>query len=228
MFSLVRCVAFDAVGTLIYPDPPVAEVYARLGRKHGSRVSEEETRLRFREAFRIEYDTSLSTNEREERQKWRRIVQKVMDLEDSEACFEELFAHFGRADSWRCFSDGADTLRDLSARGFDLVLASNFDHRLHAVCAGHAELRGICKRVISSEVGRFKPNPAFFEALVNIAGVKKDEVLMVGDDWKNDVAGAMKFGLQAVYLDRAQAEPLSRKENAITISTLAELRDLLP
>ena len=29
----VRAVAFDAVGTLIYPEPPVAQVYAAVGRR---------------------------------------------------------------------------------------------------------------------------------------------------------------------------------------------------
>src|SRR5687768_3369207 len=105
MLSHVCCVAFDAVGTLIYPDPGVAEVYARVGRKYGSRLREEQVRVKFREAFRVEHEREWGTSEEWERLRWRLIVQRVFGFEDIEPCFEELFAHFGRAESWKCFPD---------------------------------------------------------------------------------------------------------------------------
>ena len=122
MLSQVLCVAFDAVGTLIYPDPPVAEVYARVGRKYGSRLSEEEIRTRFREAFRAVYSGSLTpTDELLERSRWREIVLGVFkfhDLKKTEDCFEELFAHFAKPEAWRCYPDVGETLSELAARGY--------------------------------------------------------------------------------------------------------------
>jgi putative hydrolase of the HAD superfamily len=227
MLSHVSCIAFDAVGTLIYPDPPVAEVYARVGREHGSLFPVDEVRGRFREAFRAECDGATSTNEEEERQRWRRIVQRVFALEKPEPCFEELFAHFGRAESWRCFPDVAETLRRLSERGYDLALASNFDRRLHAICDGHRELGRFSARVISSEVGMFKPHAGFFEALCEQTGRQKHEVLMVGDDWTNDISGPLAIGMPAVFLDRSQTATLTRKDNVPVISSLLGLLDLL-
>ena len=43
----IRGVLFDAVGTLIYPDPPVAEAYRSIGRRFGSRLSVEQIAARF-------------------------------------------------------------------------------------------------------------------------------------------------------------------------------------
>ena len=40
----VRAVFFDAVGTMIHPDPPAATVYARVGRRFGSRLPAEAVR----------------------------------------------------------------------------------------------------------------------------------------------------------------------------------------
>jgi len=39
-----RCeaIAFDAAGTLLYPDPPMGEVYAQVGAEFGSRLTAEE------------------------------------------------------------------------------------------------------------------------------------------------------------------------------------------
>ncbi len=227
MLSHVCCVAFDAVGTLIYPDPGVAEIM-RVGRKYGSRLREDQVRVKFREAFRVEHEREWGTSEERERLRWRLIVQRVFGFEDIEPCFEELFAHFGRAESWKCFPEVADTLRELSKRGYDLVLASNLDRRLHTICEGHAELRLFSARVISSEVGTSKPYPRFFQALFEQSGYQRHEMLMVGDDWTNDISGPLEIGLQAIFLDRSQTEALAHRENVPVISSLAGLLDLLP
>ncbi len=232
MLFHIQCVAFDAVGTLVYPEPPVAEVYARVGRKFGSELSEEEIRTRFRDVFRLattEEWSAGTTDENNERRRWSFIVRSVFhDVENFEACFEELFAHFGKADSWRCFPDVAETLSELAARGYDTAIASNFDRRLHAVCDGHPELKNISTRVISSEVGSSKPSPAFYDALLDLSRFEKRDILMVGDDWINDIRGAGEAGIRAAYLDRLQSNIINKDETIPTIFTLTELLDLLP
>lgn len=228
MLSHVCCVAFDAVGTLIFPDPPVAEAYARVGRKYGATYTPEEAQNRFRDAFQMMYGRHSSTSEPEERDRWQWIVQKVFVQEYEEPLFEELYAHFGRAESWRCFPDVAETLRELSNRGYELVLASNFDHRLHAICEGHAELHRFSIRWISSEVGMFKCLPDFYEKLIAATVFQSHEVVMVGDDWENDVQSPQSLGMPAVFLDRTQTEAMTRKDNVPVISSLLGLLDLLP
>src|SRR5690606_20106058 len=49
----IRAVAFDAVGTLIHPDPPVAAIYEEISRRHGSRLTRDDVARRFRDAFAI-------------------------------------------------------------------------------------------------------------------------------------------------------------------------------
>ena len=49
---LPRVILFDAVGTLIFPLPPVAEAYHRVGCEFGSSRSLAEIKQRFREAYR--------------------------------------------------------------------------------------------------------------------------------------------------------------------------------
>ena len=40
-FASIRAVVFDAVGTLIHPNPPAAAVYYEVGRRHGSRLTQD-------------------------------------------------------------------------------------------------------------------------------------------------------------------------------------------
>jgi putative hydrolase of the HAD superfamily len=225
-----QCIAFDAVGTVLQPMPPAGEVYYQVARRFGSRLGQDEIGRRFSRAFRetergdmaVAAGIRLVTSEAGEKERWRQIVAAVIDdIPDSGECFAELFAHFARPESWKCFDDVPAVLAELKGAGYRLAIASNFDRRLHLVCDGFAALRGIDVRIISSEVGCRKPGRGFFEALVARAGCRPDEVLMVGDDAGNDIAGARDAGLGAVLINR-WGEPGPGE-----IGSLAELPRLL-
>lgn len=225
-----KCIAFDAVGTIIHPRPPAAEVYFNTARRFGSRLELNEISRRFSQVFRetergdwtAEASVRLVTSEAREKERWARIVATVLDdVPDTTACFAELFAHFACPEAWRCFEEVPAVLRGLKDAGYRIAIASNFDRRLHAVCDGIAALQKIDARIISSEVGIRKPHPRFFAALVQSAACRPDEVLMVGDDFSNDIEGARSAGLDAVFLNRRG--PRGPGE----ISSLSELPDWL-
>jgi len=202
----VRAIFFDAVGTLIFPDPPAADGYADVGRRHGSRLPLDVIKTRFRDAFQSEeaFDQrhDLRTDEEREVRRWRHIVAAVLDdIADGEAVFHELFDHFSRASAWRCALDAGPVLVELMRRGYRLGLASNYDRRLRSVAAGLPELRPLEHLVISSEVGWRKPAREFFAEAVRQAGVSAEQVLFVGDDPINDGEGARAAGLQVLLLD---------------------------
>ncbi len=201
----IRAVAFDAVGTLIHPEPSPAVTYAAVGRAHGSRLTVAEIATRFRTAFAreeaLDLANGLRTSEERERRRWRHIVGEVLnDVSDPERCFEELFAHFSRPDAWRCDPAVAAVLGELRRRGYVLAMASNYDARLRSVAAGLPELRPLRHVVISSEVGWRKPATEFFAALCARLGLPPGEILLVGDDRVNDYEGAMAAGLRAALV----------------------------
>lgn len=207
----IRCVAFDAVGTLIKPFPSAAEVYHLVARRHGSRLSPDEIARRFRCKFdetergnpADPADVRLATSEAVERERWRSIVTAVIDdVADPGTCFEELFAHFANPASWGCFDDVPAALDGLRRAGIGIVLASNFDGRLHSVCDGLSAMRSVTSRVISAEVGFRKPSPQFYKALLAAAGCRPEELLMIGDDRRNDWEGARLAGLRALLINR--------------------------
>jgi putative hydrolase of the HAD superfamily len=218
-------VALDAVGTLINPDPPVSEAYHRIGRACGSRLELSEVHRRFREAWRRGTNGDrTTTSEEEERDFWRRLVDEVLDdVSEPERCFDELFDHFARPESWRLFPDAADTLATLAGRGYRLAVASNFDGRLKGVCDGLPELPPVPVVVISSLVGHRKPSREFFRALAVAIQCEPNEILMVGDTWASDVAAAREAGLHAVLIDRA-----ATRSDADRVRRLSEVLDRLP
>src|SRR5436190_12472008 len=135
---MIRAVFFDAVGTLITPEPSPAEVYHAVGRRHGTRLPLGEIARRFVSAFRaeevIDRENGWRTDEVREERRWRDIVAAVLeDVVDGEECFRELWLHFSRPDAWRCLAGVGPTLAALEARGLVLGVASNFDGRLRGV-----------------------------------------------------------------------------------------------
>jgi putative hydrolase of the HAD superfamily len=207
--SGIRAIFFDAVGTLIHPEPPAAAVYAAVGHRYGSRLTEPEIVARFLAAFARQeardMGAGLRTSEERERQRWRDIVGEVLDdVSDKERCFEELFSHFGRPEAWRGEPGLGNVLNDLG-HSYVLGVASNYDARLHSVLRGLPQFRRVQHIIISSEVGWRKPAPQFFEALCERVGLRPGEMLFVGDDPVNDYGGATAAGLSAVLIEKRGA-----------------------
>lgn len=202
----IRAVFLDAVGTLIVPHPSAAETYAVAGRQFGSRLDVSAIRRRFRDALRTwdarDEAVGWRTDEAREERRWRNVVGQVFAGEIShnaiDACFAELFAHFGRPEAWRVIPETAVLVRSLTERGLVVGVGSNYDRRLHAVLDGFPELAPVKIRVISSEVGWRKPAPEFFAAVARAAGCASGAILFVGDDERNDLEGASQAGLRVM------------------------------
>jgi putative hydrolase of the HAD superfamily len=229
----VRVVVFDAVGTLIFPDPPAHVVYAQVGTRYGSQLNAESIRPRFAKAFRaqdeIDRRQGWRTSEERERSRWRHVVANVLtDVNDPDACFDALFDHFSKPEAWRCDPSAGSILADCAKNGLKLGLASNYDFRLRSVLAGTPDLGSIQMVCISSEIGWRKPSPKFFEAICRSAGVLPETVLFVGDDFENDIQGALQAGMRPVWLkpDKSPLIPNSAQANQVPL--IGRLIDLLP
>jgi putative hydrolase of the HAD superfamily len=201
--SAVRAIFFDAVGTLIHPDPPAIQVYAAVGRRFGSQLAIESIRQQFYASFKnqdqIDHASGFVTSESREVERWRSIVAATLpDVSNPDQAFAELFSHFAQLSSWRYDEDVPLVLAELARRGYLLGLASNFDSRLRSVVRGIQTLHLLEPIVISSEVGYRKPAHEFFDAVCRIVDLSPEQVLYVGDDWENDYEGAHKSGLEAI------------------------------
>jgi putative hydrolase of the HAD superfamily len=206
-------IVIDAVGTLIKPDPSVAAAYTAAAYRQGVVLEPEQVRRRFQVHFQSDAVHAeqgvLSTDEGTERRRWRGIVAGVLpEIADPDRAFEELWDHFGRPESWRCYPDSAPALTALAAMGLSVCVGSNFDRRLRSVVRGLPELSSwVDSLVLSSEVGFRKPHPSFFQAACARLGLPPEKVLCVGDDLENDVRGAIRAGLMGLLLERGSLRP---------------------
>jgi putative hydrolase of the HAD superfamily len=219
MLDGIRWILFDAVGTLIFADPPVAEAYHAAAEPFGSRLACAEIASRFRQVLAAEQGDNSPTSESNERERWQRIVGRVVDDVPAarSAIFERLWQHFAHPESWRLYSDVASAMTSLAGRGYRLAIASNFDGRLLRIVRANPSLAPLSV-FVSSEIGFTKPDLRFFRSIEARIGVSPEQIALVGDDEHSDVAGATRAGWRAVLLDRS-----GTRTSASVIRSLTEL-----
>lgn len=230
--TAIRAVLFDAVGTLIYPAPAVADAYYAVGQRFGSTRTRQEVGERFRWAFARDDASegqsdlqSKATSEEGEYERWRGIVAHVFDdLADTGELFATLWQHFAENRHWRLFDDAPAAWRELSERGYLLGIASNFDQRLDALCDALPPLDTCPNRFVSSHLGYRKPGVRFFRAIEQTLQLPPSQLMLVGDDYENDYLGALAAGWQAILISRKQLRADMPHQRQIT--SLSELMTL--
>ncbi|HYX20618.1 MAG TPA: HAD-IA family hydrolase [Thermoanaerobaculia bacterium] len=226
----MRAVLFDAGATLLYPDPPVEEVYARIFADDGARFTPGELR-----------DALTATWIEVQREKpgdryggvsgepafWRGFLTRVRGLLDggplSEDAFANLARHFGEPSSWALYPDVLPTLDALTAAGLPLAIVSNWDSQLPRLL----ERRGLARHFRTVSVSAIeetgKPGAEIFRRTCERLGVEAGEALHVGDSLRDDYEGARAAGLRALLLDRRG----EHRDIPERIASLAEVPDHL-
>ncbi|MGD1052356.1 MAG: HAD family hydrolase [Candidatus Dormibacteria bacterium] len=122
-----------------------------------------------------------------------------------------------------------DTLEELRRRGLRLGLCSNAPYRpasLHGQIAHLGLARWFDAVIFSSEVGWRKPSPQIFSAALAALDVEPERCAMVGDRWREDVAGARSAGMATIRTREHRDDPGPDDADAV-IDHISELVELL-
>ena len=116
-----------------------------------------------------------------------------------------------------------EVVESLHRAGLALGALANSPHgemvRLRLEAAG---LSGHFRAIVcSGDVGRRKPHPAAFQAVLSRLNSSPEEALMVGDDPEADVGGAKSIGMRAVWVVRPGVSPPNDADGVVR-----DLRDL--
>jgi putative hydrolase of the HAD superfamily len=210
-------VLFDAVGTLIRPNPPVAEAYLTAARRFGvdGGLTEAEVDRRFRAAFArqeaIDREAGWRTDEIREFRRWELIVEEMFgEASKRTGLFEELWNHFADAKNWAVNEPIRAMMASAYRRGPFVGVASNFDARLHRVLSGIEGIGLGTDVFVSSELGQRKPSVEFFRAIEQRLTCPPQYLLLIGDDAVNDYAAAKAAGWSAIQFDGNNDELISQ------------------
>lgn len=136
----------------------------------------------------------------------------------ADAAFEVFFAERQRV---TLFEDVLPALEFLATR-FPLVALSNGNADLQRIGLGRYFRASISAR----DFGVGKPDPRIFHAAAGAVDALPEHTLHVGDDVTLDALGALNAGMQACWLNRADAIWPHEQEPHVTLTHLGELRDM--
>ncbi|RLJ34494.1 putative hydrolase of the HAD superfamily [Chryseobacterium sp. 7] len=119
-----------------------------------------------------------------------------------------------------------DVLEYLKAKNYTLHIISNgFQEVTERKCT----LSGIApyfKTITSADaVGVRKPNPRIFEYSLGLSEAKKEESILIGDDWIADAMGAADFGMDAIFFDVYKED--KQREGLKAITHLQQIKEYL-
>ena len=206
---MIRAVFFDAGATLVHPNPPVEEIYARELAADGCAPAPQALARALGQAWedvRRENAPNRYGGVRGEEAFWRAFLGRVRGSLDggsvSEAAFGRLARHFRDPASWAVYPDVIGTLDALRKRGFALAVVSNWDSHLPRLLDALGLASRFSTLAVSAIEETGKPDPEIFHRACARVDVTPAEALHVGDSFAEDYEGARAAGLAALLLDR--------------------------
>jgi putative hydrolase of the HAD superfamily len=123
-----------------------------------------------------------------------------------------------------------ETLDELRARGHRLGLISMCTEDVPAVWA-ETEFSGrFDAETFSATCGLVKPDPEIFLSTAAAIGVEPADCLYVGDGGSNELEGARRVGMTAVYIEPIGREPYSPEVHSwdgLRITAIPQVLDLV-
>lgn len=146
-------------------------------------------------------------------------------------CARKICEEWATHHHFELYPDTQDALRLLASQDIRVGLISN-SHRCLVSFQAHFELHGLIAGAITgADHGFMKPHRSIFEAAMRQVGVHPADAVMVGDSVPHDVEGALRAGMRAVLLHRADGSHPREQElserGVPTIQTLIELPRVL-
>jgi putative hydrolase of the HAD superfamily len=205
---------FDAVGTLFGVKGTVGEIYGQIAGLYGVEVKANALDWAFSQVFREMGSPAFPDAERDaigqlEFNWWRQVTMDtfsradaLMQFEDFDPFFAQLFAHFAGAEPWEIYPETIATLTTLQQSSIPLGVISNFDSRLYSVLDALSLTAFFTSVTISTEVGAAKPDRKIFDVALQKHQTIPARAWHVGDSLSEDYRAARAAGLRGVWIDR--------------------------
>ena len=200
----IRTVFLDAGGVLIHPNwQRVSDTFGR----HGIAVSAPALREAEPDVkFRIDAADRISTTNDADRGS--ALFNGVLDRAGvarggaRDAALADLYAYHMEHNLWEDVDpEAAEVLEQLHARHLTLAIVSNANGVVHRAFE-RGGLHGYFDVICDSHVeGVEKPDPRFFQIVLERTGSRPETTMHVGDLYHVDVVGARRAGLRPLLLD---------------------------
>ena len=223
--SRIQTVFLDAGGVLVHPNwQRVSETFARYGLTvPAAALRDAEPEVKFG------IDTAYGVSTTKDADRGSALFNGILDAigvprdATRDAALAELYAYHMEHNLWEDVdASAATTLAGLRARGLTLAIVSNANGVVERAFE-RVGLHGYFDVICDSHVeGVEKPDPRFFEIVLERTNSRPGNTIHVGDLYHVDVVGARRAGLRPLLLD---PHDLYEAFDVDRISSLGQLVD---
>jgi putative hydrolase of the HAD superfamily len=209
-----RVIFFDAMGTLFGLKQSVGEVYTAIAKDYQVRVNAEQINQVFYSTFQAAPPLAFGPLPaielaQKEFDWWQNLAKSVfatlgvlMDFQDFNAYFTDLYGHFMTPDPWWIYPDVFPLLDTCQTRHMPLSVISNFDSRLLKILE-LLDLAPYFQQIfLSSRCPTAKPDRHIFQHALEHYQIAPEQAWHIGDSQREDYLGAQAVGMQAFLLKR--------------------------
>ena len=142
--------------------------------------------------------------------------------------YEDFNKYFGENfGAYTILYDGViDTLIELKKQGYILICLTNGAYFTQNSKLEKTKIKPYFDHVIiSGEVGISKPDPRIYEYVCQLANIKPEETLFIGDTYSTDIVGAYRANIKPVWVCSDPTRACSM--NTLRILSFNDLIDLL-
>lgn len=214
-------VGFDLDGTLFDHDGSATTAIKRYVRNLGKEPTEQIITAWF--AAEAEYFEQWRAGQISFAEQRRRRVRRLFAALkitgfDSEAALDEAFQIYlaEYESAWSPYLDAPDFLARLKQQGIKVGVLTNGNHEQQLAKLRRTGLLSYMDAVCSSEqIGYAKPDPRAFRCLARALDLFPKDLIFIGDNPDQDVAGARNAGIRAAHINR-HVTPAPRLQDALT------------
>lgn len=215
---MIKAIFFDWFNTLARYDPPREELHSQAVREFGIEVSPEKILPGVLTADMYFFDENANSPVEKRDCKKRAEVyaryQKIILSEAGVEADQKLLAEVVRkveqlfkGITFTLFDDVLSTLETLKEQRFTLGLLTNLAQDMSPLCHKLGLEPYLDFVVTPQQVGADKPKPPIFLAALDRAKVEASQAVHVGDQYKLDVIGARRVGINPILIDRYDLYP---------------------
>ena len=141
----------------------------------------------------------------------------------------EIGAEFLRlTNKYFCLMPDAERVVRYLAAKYPLTIVSNGFKEVQYYKLAHSGLADcFAHTLISDEIGINKPQPEIFRIALERNGLQADEVVMIGDSYSSDIAGAKAAGIDQIWVTNEGVEELRSEGATYIVPQLVDVMQIL-
>ncbi len=231
---MIKAVFFDWFNTLAVYDPPREELQSQACKEFGIDISPEKVLPALLTADKMYTDANATLpvqkrSPEKQTEFWIQYESGILseaginiDIEPSVLLgILKKAQELSSGMRFVLFDDVISTLKSVKERNLTTGLLTNLTMDMKPIFDYLGLNPYIDIVVTSGEVGFDKPEPAFFQAALQMANVNASEAIHVGDQPTTDILGARRVGIKPILIDRFGLNPDVKE--CIRIKSLTEL-----